>query len=468
MTRNRRFWQVILVVGDLACVAGSMYLALWTRHIQFRSKSLLGDMIVDPFWDFTGSAAITMAVLVPVFYVTEMYEFKVNSNRLRHAVRLIIAMAAATLLVTTVFYWLPQTRLFRLAQVYNTAFTTAALFVWRMLVFDLIYTRLPRRRLLIVGSGKAGSLLAKTVRDQPDLLFDPVGFVDDDPALHGTEIHGIPVLGDTGEMRAIAERESIGVIVLAITANLGERTLRNLFECKVAGHQVTDMARLYKECTRRIPLLHVNDQWFISGPDFLAIGRPWRQRLIRAFDLSLSLVGLLLAAPLMALTAVAIKLDTRGTVLFRQIRVGQGEKPYTILKFRTMTMDAERGTGAVWAQADDARVTRLGKFLRRTRIDELPQLWNVLMGEMAFVGPRPERPEFVEQLERKIPYYSLRFAVKPGLTGWAQVNYKYGASENDALEKLQYELYYMQEESLLLLMVVLARTVQTVLFRSGS
>ncbi len=466
--RNRRFWQIILIVGDTACVLLAMYLALVARHIQFRSPRAVVESIGDPFWDFTGTACITIVVLIPVFYVADLYGFRVRSNRLKHGVRLVIAVAVATLLITTAYYWIPSTKLFRLAQVYNTVAMTLLLLVWRMLVFGIIYRHLPRRRLMVVGGGRAGRLIVRTIRDNPDLLYDLVGVVDDDPALRGQRVEGAPVVGDSSEMLELARERDVAVIVLAIRGEIGDGTLKYLFDCKVAGFQVTDMTRQYKECTCKVPIEHVDDRWFIHGPDFLVMCRPWRRRLFRALDVVLATVGLILAAPLMVAAAVVIRLESPGGVLFRQQRVGLGERPYTILKFRTMTADAEARSGAVWAQANDPRVTRVGRFLRRSRIDELPQLWNVLVGEMAVVGPRPERPEFVARLKEKIPYYGLRFAVKPGLTGWAQVHYRYGASEADALEKLQYELFYMQEENLVRFLVVLARTAQTVVCRAGS
>jgi exopolysaccharide biosynthesis polyprenyl glycosylphosphotransferase len=468
LRRNRRFWQTILLVGDTSCVLLAMYLALVARHIQFRTPRALVDSFVDPFWDFTGAACITIAILIPAFYVADLYGFRVRSNRLKHAVRLVVAVAVATLLITTAFYWIPRYKLFRLAQAYNTVAMTLLLLIWRMLVFGYIYRHLPRRRVLVVGGGRAGRLIIRTIRDNPDLLYELVGVVDDDPALRGGSVGGVPVVADSAGMQAVARERNVAVIVLAIGAEVSERTLRYLFECKVAGFQVTDMTRQYKECTCKVPIEHVDDRWFIYGPDFLVMCRPWRRRLFRVLDVSLATVGLVLASPLMLMAAAAVKLDSPGSVLFRQRRVGLGERPYTILKFRTMTMDAEAGRGAVWARTDDPRVTRIGRFLRRSRIDELPQLWNVLLGEMAVVGPRPERPEFVTQLKEKIPYYALRFAVKPGLTGWAQVHYRYGASEADALEKLQYELFYMQEENLVRFLVVLARTAQTVVSRAGS
>jgi sugar transferase (PEP-CTERM system associated) len=238
-----------------------------------------------------------------------------------------------------------------------------------------------------------------------------------------------------------------------------------LLECRLRGIAVEDWPTFYEKATGKILVTELRPSWLIFSDGFVKTART--EIIKRLFDVTLASAGLILASPLMALAAIAIKLESPGPVLYRQPRSGQNGCVFILNKFRSMRRDAEQGTGAVWAQEADPRVTRVGAILRRTRLDELPQLINVLLGHMSFIGPRPERPEFVQSLQKEIPYYLKRLSVKPGLTGWAQVKYRYGASIEDSLEKLQYDLYYIKNLSLFLDLLILLNTVQVVLFARG-
>ena len=255
-------------------------------------------------------------------------------------------------------------------------------------------------------------------------------------------------------------------VVVAVEENRKNYPIEEIIECKLHGVQVTELSTFYEQRTGRIHL----DAWsphrmiFIEGFD-ASFSRVAVKRL---FDLCVSLFGLILAAPLMLVTMLAIKLESaRDPIIYKQVRVGQHGHVFSILKFRSMVTNAEQN-GAVWASKNDPRVTKVGAFIRKTRLDELPQLWNVFVGDMSFVGPRPERPVFVEQLTQKIPFYAMRHRVKPGITGWAQVNYPYGDSEADTREKLQYDLYYIKNYSLFLDLTILFQTAEVVLWRKGS
>ncbi len=254
-----------------------------------------------------------------------------------------------------------------------------------------------------------------------------------------------------------------------IVVSLGERRgvfpLKDVLNCKLSGVEVMDAPSFYERVTGKLLIESINPSWFIfsSGFRVTALNR----LLKRALDIFCALLGGVLFLPFLPIVALAIRLDSPGTILFRQERVGEREKPFHLFKFRTMRQDAEKGAGAVWAQKDDPRVTKLGRFLRKSRIDEIPQLYNVLIGDMSLVGPRPERPEFVEQLKKVIPYYSERHFVKPGVTGWAQVRYPYGASVEDAVEKLRYDLYYIKNLSVAFDIMIIFETVKVVLFQRG-
>lgn len=227
------------------------------------------------------------------------------------------------------------------------------------------------------------------------------------------------------------------------------------------------MASLYEELTGKLPVLHLTHGW-MAYTTFHGIRKGlYTSRIKKIFDMCLSVTGLILASPLMLIIAMAIKIDTKGPVLYRQKRVGFNERNYDLIKFRSMTSDAEIH-GTFWAQENDPRVTRIGNIIRKTRFDEIPQLWNILKGDMSLIGPRPERPEFVQKLENEIPYYTFRHAVKPGITGWAQVNYRYGASKDDTIEKLQYDLFYIKNLSVFLDLQILFKTLRVIMFREGA
>ena len=230
---------------------------------------------------------------------------------------------------------------------------------------------------------------------------------------------------------------------------------------------MVDIRSFYEHVVQRLPISQINDEWLLQTEGFSLNTRGSLRRLKRAFDVLISLVLLVPAAPIMALTALLIRLESPGPVIYRQDRVGLHEREFTVYKFRSMRADAEKN-GAVWASANDSRVTRVGKFIRKVRIDELPQIWNILKGDMSFIGPRPERMAFVTQLKEHIPYYSLRHTVKPGLMGWAQVCYPYGASEEDSRRKLEYDLYYVKNMSILLDIHIIFKTMGVVLFPKGA
>jgi len=253
------------------------------------------------------------------------------------------------------------------------------------------------------------------------------------------------VLGGVKELPSIVAAQKIDHILVALRRNLPSSFTAPLLECKALGATVEEMPTFYKRLTGKVPIQFVTDTWLIYGPVFFHKSR-LATTARRLADVSISLLMGLVALPLVALAAIAIRLESRGSIFYTQERAGRNEQPFQIIKLRTMRQDAEAKTGAVWsAGAGDPRVTRVGRFLRRSRIDELPQLWNVLRGDMSIVGPRPERDHFIRQLKQEIPFYSLRFSVKPGLTGWAQVNYRYGNTNEDSAEKLRFELYEIQE-----------------------
>ena len=257
------------------------------------------------------------------------------------------------------------------------------------------------------------------------------------------------------------------MIVLLPDAPIDEDIATELLHAKLHGQMIVDVRSFCEHMVHRLPVSQISSEWLLTEEGFSLNTRGSLRRLKRAFDLFATLGLLLCTSPIMLLTAIAIRVESPGPVIYRQRRVGLFGQDFTVYKFRSMRTDAEKN-GAVWAMKSDPRVTKVGKIIRKTRIDELPQLWNVLKGEMSLIGPRPERPEFVKELEKEIPFYSLRHAVKPGVTGWAQVCYPYGSSVEDSRRKLEYDLYYAKNMSILLDVRIILKTIGVVLFPKGA
>jgi sugar transferase (PEP-CTERM system associated) len=274
------------------------------------------------------------------------------------------------------------------------------------------------------------------------------------------------VIGAVEDIPAIVQQRGVDRVVVSLNDARGKLPMDKLLEMKIDGVAFDHLASVYEQYTGKIAVENLRPSWFIfsSGfrkSHFLAAAK-------RGLDLILAGLGIVITSPLMGLVAIAVKLTSPGPALYHQQRVGQQGQIFTVHKFRTMRVDAEAETGPVWATEGDVRVTPIGRWLRRARLDELPQLWNVLKGQMSFVGPRPERPEFVTDLTRQIPYYPQRHTVRPGITGWAQVRYTYGASVEDALQKLQYDLYYIKNLSIALDLFIIFETIKTVILRRGA
>jgi exopolysaccharide biosynthesis polyprenyl glycosylphosphotransferase len=320
---------------------------------------------------------------------------------------------------------------------------------------------------VVVGAGWGGQTIVRTLKDFASAHFEVVGFVDDDPDKREKHFENVPVLGPTEILPELVGQYGISDVVLAINRDVPGRILAGLMTCYERGIRVSTMPEMYEQLTDRVPVEHVGNNWFVVLP-LGNNGQNLTYRLLkRTVDVVVSLMGLAIFGLLLPALVLLIKVDSPGSVFYRQKRVGRGGADFKIIKLRSMVIDAERD-GARWADIDDARVTRVGRFLRRTRLDEVPQLVNVLRNEMSLIGPRPERPEFISKLEQEIPFYRTRLTVKPGLTGWAQVNYDYGRNVVDALEKLRYDLYYIKHQSIQLDLTIFLKTVNTILMLRGT
>jgi len=342
---------------------------------------------------------------------------------------------------------------------------TAAIIGLRVMCAFLVRTEPFRERVLFLGATPMAShLIGELEANHPG--YEILGYVDDQPKAEVALTNGFRVLGTTCQLQEVATSCGAGTIVVCLTERRGTFPLQPVLDCKLRGIRIEDWPAFYEKLTGKIVVQNLRPSWLVFSEGF---HRTQGTRTIkRGIDLVLASLVLALGWPCFLLVALAIRLDSPGPVFFRQERVGERGRIFTLLKFRTMRNDAEAETGPVWAADHDPRITRAGYWLRKTRLDEFPQIWNVFKGEMSFIGPRPERPHFVLQLQERIPYYAERHSVKPGITGWAQVRYQYGASIEDAEEKLQYDLYYVKNMSGLLDIDILLSTVRVVLFGKGA
>lgn len=405
-------------------------------------------------------------VYLLAFAAFDLYAVEVYRPGRDMVVKLMGATLTAAIALSSIFYLMPVFTTWRGILLINTIILPPAIIVWRWFFSRVLSVQLPGKKVLIIGSEGLAKKIGEEIYRRNWEGFKLVGFIDDDPKMQGVSIVNPGVIGGYGDIKTVIDSEGIDMIIVALPDRRAKLPMSALLDCKLKGVEVEEGETFNERMTGQIPLNHLKPSWMVFSDGFKSLRS--RKSLKRVFDLSLSLVCLVVAAPVMLIAAIVIKLESSGPAIFSQVRVGENGRPFNIYKFRSMRADAEAKSGPVWAGAADDRVTRVGRFIRRTRVDELPQLINVIKGDMSFVGPRPERPFFVEKLKEVIPYYEIRTVIKPGLTGWAQVKYPYGATVQDALEKLQYDIYYIKNMSPLMDVMIFFRTVKVVLTGKGA
>jgi sugar transferase (PEP-CTERM system associated) len=405
---------------------------------------------------------LVTALILASFYLFDLYDFRMIRRRAVLLLRLSQALGIGGITLALIFYVWPQVMLGRGVFLLSLLLMMTFMAGWRWLARWMLGHPRFAERVLILGAEQDAVAIAREMLKRREAGYDAVGFVGDDPAQIGKSLINPCVVGVMSDLEAVVGQYRPDRIIIAMQERRGRLPLDLLLKLKVRdGITLEESEVFYEKLTGKIGGQRLRlGQLVFTGTSRWAL---FYKRARRMVDVILAVVMGLLAAPMMALTALAIKLDSRGPIFYSQERVGHHNVPFRIVKFRSMRTDAE-ANGPVWAGEGDSRVTRVGRLIRKTRIDELPQLINILRGEMSLIGPRPERPVFVEQLEQHIPYYSERHLVKPGLTGWAQVRYPYGASFEDAREKHQYDLYYIKNQSPMLDALILLETVRTVLF----
>jgi exopolysaccharide biosynthesis polyprenyl glycosylphosphotransferase len=453
--------RLLLLAVDLllANVAVLLSLWLWTWRDPARQFS----------YEFVRSEAYWFVVLAGlwfiVVYVHELYDAHVAHSLGSSAAALTRGSLLLWLAYLVAYFFAPRQLLPRGVVLYFCVIAFVLVGLWRAAYVFLARAafRIPT---LVVGAGWAGRTIVQTIAESAGSEYELVGYVDDDPAKRGQVVEGLQVIGTSDELLALVRDRGIAQVILAITYELKGGLLARLLDCLELGAVVVPMPVVYERLTGRVPVEHVGDNWYVAlptEPPGIHGLYPFAKRLSDIVLAGAGLVFLCLALPFIA---AAIYLDSPGPILYAQERVGKGGRLFRMYKFRSMIPDAE-DNGAVWAQPNDARITTVGRLLRKTHVDEFPQFLNILRGEMSVVGPRPERPEFVEELQREIPFYRVRHAVRPGMGGWGLIRQGYAASREDALVRLQYDLYYVKHQSMLLDALILLRTIVDTLTLGG-
>jgi sugar transferase (PEP-CTERM system associated) len=409
--------------------------------------------------------AVVSVLCMLCLYYNDLYDLTIVRTTREVFIRLLQSVGSALILIALLYLLVPWLMVADGASLPAFAIFLTGILAWRLVFNHVTRLRTFGERILIVGTDTTSQTIARQIGSQGDFAYNIVGFIDEDANRVMQSLGDWRIVGTPDDIENVVERYGVDRLVVGMSDRRGRLPVRALLRAKLRGIRVEDVNTVYERLTGKLLVEDLRPSWLIFSDDYCA-SRLTRQSK-RGFDVVLALVALVLSAPFVLLTAIAVWLESGSPVLYRQERVGENGRVFTLNKFRSMRKDAEQGT-PVWARASDERVTRVGRFIRHTRLDELPQLWNVLRGDMSFVGPRPERPFFVDQLADQVPFYEQRHAVKPGITGWAQVKYGYGASFEDSLEKLRYDLYYVKHLSIPFDLTILFDTVKVVLFAKGA
>ncbi|MBK6589226.1 MAG: TIGR03013 family PEP-CTERM/XrtA system glycosyltransferase [Acidobacteria bacterium] len=454
---SRLIW---LLLADAAILYCGVILAMYLRFGMAGSENELDN---KNGWI---KIAVATFVCLLILYFYDLYDYIVMTNRRELLLRLVQALGIAWALLALLFYFVPAMLLGRGVSVFSVPIVLVLLLGWRIAIHALTGHPDIGEKILVVGTGKTALDTAEAVWERRDAGYRIVGFLSENGAKPRERLGRSEILGKAHELEAVIKSEKIDRVVIAVRERRGAFPTEALLKMSLAGDvSIEECTSFFERITGKVHVDMLRPSWLIFA------GRQRDSQLKLFFrevvHRLLALVGLVISLPVAIVTAILIKLDSRGPIFYKQERVGKAGHTFNVIKFRSMKTDAEADGKPIWATTNDERTTRVGKIIRKLRIDEIPQFWNILKGEMSFVGPRPERPHFVQQLAKEIPYFEHRHLVTPGLTGWAQIKYPYGASVDDAIQKLQYDLYYIKNQSLTLDMVIVFDTVKTVLFGKG-
>jgi len=456
---NRR--TILLIIAEAVLVYGAIIGAVYLRTGDLETAQY--ELIEKHgYW----KAGVAGFFCLATFYLFDLYDFLVMHDRRELVLRLIQALGLAWIALALSFYTFPSLMIGRGVSLIALPLALGLMVSWRVSIHWFLGHPDFGERILIVGSGNLAVEVAREVLNRPDAGYRIVGFVGNDAELLGKSLINPRVIGLTEQLDEIVKRENIDRIVVAMGERRGQLPTNKLLQLSLAGEvNIEEGASFYERVTNRVSLNMLRPSWLI----FTSRGRQKKiSGLARtAVHWLVALMGAIFSLPIVIVTAILIRLESRGPIFYKQERVGKNGRPFTLMKFRSMRVDAEQD-GPVWASKGDSRTTRVGRVIRKIRVDEIPQFWNILKGEMSFVGPRPERPHFVAQLAEEIPFYEQRHLIAPGLTGWAQIKYPYGASIEDARQKLQYDLFYIKNHSLLLDAIIMFETIKIILFGRGA
>jgi sugar transferase (PEP-CTERM system associated) len=450
---------IILAITECGLIILSVLLAAWIRF----------GNLADTSWYLTRPYTMAQIATVVVIcwlclYYNDLYDLQVVARRSELVVHLMQSLGTAALILALLYYVQPDLSLGRGVAVLTAALILATLIVWRLTVETGKFFR-PVHRIVIAGTGPGGVRLVREILAHPELNLKVLGFLDERGENIGKPLVNPGIVGGVNEIEAFVRREQVDWVILAFGERRGVMPTRELLRLKLSGVRIEDAHSLFEKLMGGVMLERLSASWLVLSEGFR---KDYLLMFTKRFlDVVISALVLVILSPLLLLIALAIVLESGTPVLFRQERVGLHGRNFSILKFRSMKNDAEEG-GAVWATRGDARITGVGKILRRYRLDEIPQVVNILRGDMSLVGPRPERPEFVGMLGEQIPFYHERHTVRPGLTGWAQIKYQYGSTVEDAKTKLEYELFYIKHLSLFLDLLIVFQTVQVVFSGKGA
>lgn len=452
--------KIVFITGESALIFIAILLV--TYFTLGMGVGLVGTLSL--IWDKILLISFTTQFCL---YFNDLYEIT-PSNTTLLASKLIQSIGVTSILLAIIYYLKPDMIIGR--WIFFTSLIILLLFIvsWRFLYSLVLNKKLFTENVFILGSGELARDMLREIKNRRDISYDVRAVIAQKGNDHNSdeEFDGLSVKYGFEDLCEYAGAEGISSIIVALDQKRGVMPYEELLSCKVQGINIIDGESFYERIMEKILVEKINPSWLIFSDGF---EKSKTARFIkRCSGLIFSSILFLLLAPFLILVAIIIKLESPGPALFSQERVGENGEPFILYKFRSMRADAEKVCGPVWAEENDPRVTKVGKLIRKLRIDELPQLWNVFKGEMSFVGPRPERRFFVDQLKKTIPYYNERFSVKPGVTGWAQIKYPYGSTEKDALEKLKYDLYYIKNMSFAFDLTILFHTVKIMLLGRGS
>jgi sugar transferase (PEP-CTERM system associated) len=449
-----------LILADAAMLFAGIIVAMYLRLGTSGTAEYLDQR------DGWLKIALAAGVCLLILYFYDLYDYIVMTRRRELLLRMVQALGIAWALLALLFYFLPTLLLGRGVSVIAVPIVLALLLGWRIFIHSLTGHPEIGEKILVVGTGKTALDTAEAVWERRDAGYRIVGFLSENGAKPREKLGRSIILGKAHELEDVIRAEKVDRVVIAVRERRGAFPTEALLKMSLAGDiSIEECTSFFERITGKVHVDMLRPSWLIFA------GRkrdtPIKSVFREVVHRGLALIGLLLSLPIAIVTAVLVKLDSRGPIFYKQERVGKNGRVFGLLKFRSMRTDAEKDGLPVWAMTNDDRVTRVGSIIRKLRIDEIPQFWNIIKGEMSFVGPRPERPHFVGQLATEISYYEHRHLVAPGLTGWAQIKYPYGASVEDAIQKLQYDLYYIKNQSLTLDMMIVFETVKTVLFSRG-